>query len=150
MFQVRVLAGLPFLLRPGKNAMTNTRTVVIGYVVLGLLAGLFLEHVLLAVFGNFGPTQPLTRPLWGDWSWSTVIGLGIAAAAGIYLFRTPKTHDVSLEIAAELRKVSWPSMPETRAATIAVIVASIISALLLGLFDVFWQFLTDKIQNPSL
>ena len=36
------------------------------------------------------------------------------------------------------------------AATIAVIVASIISAVLLGLFDVLWQFLTDKIQNPTL
>ena len=143
MFQVRVLAGLPF-------AMTNTRLVAIGYVVLGLLAGLFLEHVLLIVFGAFAPTQPLTRPLWGDWSWSSVIGLGIAAGAAIYLWKTPKTHDASLEIAAELRKVTWPSLAETRAATIAVIVASLIAAVLLGLFDVFWQFLTDKIQNPSL
>jgi len=46
--------------------MTNTRLVVIGYVVLGLLTGLFLEHVLLVVFGVFGPTQPLTRPLYND------------------------------------------------------------------------------------
>jgi preprotein translocase subunit SecE len=130
--------------------MTNTRLVAIGYVVLALLAGLFLEHVLLVVFGAFAPTQPLTRPLWGDWTWSSVIGLGIAAGAGIYLWRTLKTHDASLEIAAELRKVTWPSLAETRAATIAVIVASLIAAVLLGLFDVFWQFLTDKIQNPSL
>ena len=46
--------------------------------------------------------------------------------------------------------MSWPGVPETRAATIAVIVASLIAAVLLGLFDVFWQFLTDKIQNPTL
>jgi len=130
--------------------MTNTRLVVIGYVVLGLLTGLFLEHVLLIAFGIFGPTQPLTRPLYNDWTWCSFIGLGIAAAAGIYLWKTLKTHDVSLEIAAELRLVKWPSLAETRAATIAVIVASLIAAVLLGLFDVFWQFLTDKIQNPSL
>ena len=130
--------------------MTNTRLVAIGYVVLGLAAGLFLEHVLLAVFGSFGPTQPLTRPLAGEWTWCTVIGLGIAAAAAIVLWTQPKTHEVSLEIATELRKVSWPSFPETRAATIAVIVASLIAAVLLGLFDVLWQFLTDKIQNPTL
>jgi preprotein translocase subunit SecE len=130
--------------------MTNTRLVAIGYVVLALATGLFLEHVLLVAFGAFGPTQPLTRPLAGDWTWCTVIGLAIAAAASLWLWFTPKTHDVSLEIAAELRKVSWPSLPETRAATIAVIVASIIAAVLLGLFDVFWQFLTDKIQNPTL
>jgi preprotein translocase subunit SecE len=130
--------------------MTNSRLVVIAYVVLGLTAGLFLEHVLLAVFGAFAPTQPLTRPLMGDWSWATMMGLAIAAAAAIVLWRTPKTHDTSLEIAAELRKVSWPSLAETRAATIAVIVASVVSALLLGFFDVLWQFLTDKIQNPTL
>ncbi|MGZ6141785.1 MAG: preprotein translocase subunit SecE [Myxococcales bacterium] len=130
--------------------MTNTRLVLFGYIALALAAGFFLEHVALAAFGSFGPTQPLTRPLAGDWTWCTVIGLAVVAAAALYLWFTPKTHEVSLEIAAELRKVSWPSWAETRAATIAVIVASIIAALLLGMFDVFWQFLTDKIQNPTL
>jgi preprotein translocase subunit SecE len=130
--------------------MTNTRIAAIGYVVLAIAAGLFLEHVLLAVFGTFGPTQPLTRPLAGDWTWCTVIGLGLTGATAVYFWLNPRTHEVSLEIVAELRKVSWPSFAETRAATIAVIVASVISAVLLGLFDVFWQFLTDKIQNPTL
>ena len=131
--------------------MTNSRVVVIGYVVLGLALGLFLEHVLIALFGAFSATQPLTRPLIGDsWTWSTILGLALAAVTAIVLWRKPKTHDASLEIAAELRKVSWPSMAETRAATIAVIVASIVAAVLLGLFDVLWQFLTDKIQNPTL
>ena len=130
--------------------MTNTRIAAIGYVVLAIATGLFLEHVLLAVFGAFGPTQPLPRPLAGDWTWCTVIGLGLTGATAVYLWLNPRTHEVSLEIVAELRKVSWPSFAETRAATIAVIVASVISAVLLGLFDVFWQFLTDKIQNPTL
>jgi preprotein translocase subunit SecE len=130
--------------------VTNSRLVAIGYVVLGLLAGLFLEHVLLAVLGSFGPTQPLTRPLYNDWTWCSIIGLAIVAGVGIYLWKNPKTHKLSLEIVEELRKVSWPSLAETRAATIAVIVASIIAAVLLGLFDVLWQYLTDRIQNPSL
>ena len=130
--------------------MTNTRIVQIGLVVLAILAGLFLEHVLLAGFGAWSVTQPLTRPLWNDWTWSSFIGLGISVAAAIYLWVTPKTRDVAIDIVAELREVSWPSQPETRAATVAVIVASLIAAALLGLFDVCWQFLTDKIQNPSL
>ena len=130
--------------------MTNTRLIAIGYVVLGIATALFLEHVLLLVFGAFGPTQPLTRPLLGEWTWSTVIAFALCAGTAIWLWKNPKTHTVSTEIASELRKVSWPGFAETRAATIAVIIASIISAVLLGLFDVFWQFLTDKIQNPTL
>ena len=131
--------------------MTNSRMVAIGYVVLGIPAGLFLEQVFVQVFGAFTATQPLVHGFGdSDWTWCRVFGLGIAAAVCIYLWTKPKTHDVSLEIASELRKVSWPSIPETRAATIAVIVASVISAILLGCFDLLWQFLTDKIQNPTL
>jgi preprotein translocase subunit SecE len=130
--------------------MTNTRIIAIGYVVLAIAAGLFLEHVFLATFGNFSPTQPLTRPLWSEWTWCSIIGLGLAGATALYLWVNPKTQEVSMEIAGELRKVSWPSFAETRAATIAVIVASMIAAVLLGLFDVLWQFVTDKIQNPTL
>jgi preprotein translocase subunit SecE len=130
--------------------MTNQRLVGVGYIVLALLTGFFLEHVLLAAFGTFGITQPLTRPLTGDWTWSSIIGLLVAFGTAFYLWSNPKTREVSFEIAAELRKVSWPGLAETRAATLAVIVASLIAAALLGLFDVLWQFLTDKIQNPTV
>src|SRR5260370_35998602 len=112
--------------------MTNTRLVAIGYVVLALAAGLFLEHVLLAVFGSFAPTQPLTRPLAGDWSWSTIIGLGLAPGAAAYLWLNPKTYQTSLEIAAERRKGSWPSPAQTRAATVAGTLASLIAAAPIG------------------
>ncbi len=130
--------------------MTNTRIAAVGYVVLALAAGLWLEHVLLAVFGNFGPTQPLTRPLAGEWTWCTIIGLGLTGATALYLWTNPRTHQVSMEIVAELRKVSWPSFAETRAATVAVVVFSLIAAIVLGFFDAAWQYFTDKIQNPRL
>src|SRR4051812_46448015 len=103
MFQVRVLAGLPIA---SGDPMSNKTLVASGYVLLALVTGVFLEHVLLAVFGSFGPTQPLTRPLAGDWTWSTLIGLGLTFGAALYFWLNPRTHEVSMEIAVELRKVS--------------------------------------------
>ena len=139
--------------------MSNNRLVAVSYVVCALLAGIFLEHLLLAGFSLFSATQPLTTtmaqiPLGPgdpkDFSWATLIGLAVAFGGAWYLWKKPESNAFSMEIASELRKVSWPSIEETRAATIAVIVARVIAAVLLGLFDVFWQFLTDKIQNPTL
>ena len=139
--------------------MTNNRLVAFSHVVFALLVGTFLEHVLFAVFRLFSATQPLTNTMFQlplgpgdpkDFSWAAIIGLGIGIGGFAWLWKKPESHTVSMEIAAELRKVTWPSLEETRAATIAVIVASLIAAVLLGLFDVFWQFLTDKIQNPTL
>jgi preprotein translocase subunit SecE len=132
--------------------MTNTRIVVVGLIVLALLTGLFLEQVLWEVFRAIPATHFMTTGIAGSSSWtpSTLLGLGIAFAAAGYAWLNQKARTVSHEIVAELRKVSWPSIPETRAATVAVIVASLIAAVLLGVFDVLWQFLTDKIQNPSL
>jgi preprotein translocase subunit SecE len=136
--------------------MSNNRIVAVGYLVLAVLAGIFLQEVFLKVFAIASATQPMTteHDFLGyeklRWSYCTLIGLGIAFSAGAGMYRSARMHEVSLEIVAELRKVTWPSAVETRAATVAVIVASLIAACLLGLFDVFWQFLTDKIQNPSL
>jgi preprotein translocase subunit SecE len=41
--------------------------------------------------------------------------------------------------------VTWPSLRETRAATIAVIVASAIAAVVLGVFDLVWSWLSAKV-----
>jgi preprotein translocase subunit SecE len=132
--------------------MTNTRIVVVGLIGLALLTGLFLEHVLWEVFRAIPATHFMTNGIAGSDSWTpcTFLGLGIAFGAAAYAWTNQKARTVSNEIVAELRKVSWPSLQETKAATIAVIVASLIAAVLLGVFDVLWQFLTDKIQNPSL
>jgi len=132
--------------------MTNTRIVAVGYVVLALVTGIFLEHLLAAIFSMWGVTQPLTTPRFGSdsWTYSSLIGLALSFGTALYLWKRTDTREGSFEIVNELRKVTWPSLVETRAATIAVIVASLVAAVLLGLFDVFWQFLTDKIQNPSL
>jgi preprotein translocase subunit SecE len=118
------------------------RVVAIAYVLAAVALGVFLEKVLELVFGTIGVND---FTVFSDWTLSTVLGFAIAAATAVVVWRIPKTQQVSLEIALELRRVSWPSMRETRAATVAVIVASAVAAVILGVFDLAWSWLSSKI-----
>ena len=80
-----------------------------------------------------------------DWRLTTVLGFAMAAAAAVVVWRTPKTQTVSLEIASELKKVTWPTLRETRAATVAVVVATFVAAVILGLFDYVWAAISSRI-----
>jgi preprotein translocase SecE subunit len=54
---------------------------------------------------------------------------------------------VSSEIVGELARVSWPSRDEIQAATIIVIITSIIASIIVGAFDAAWSSLTDLIYK---
>src|SRR5512146_710736 len=118
------------------------RIVAIAYVVAALALGVVLEKVIELVL-SYARVNDFA--VFGDWSLSTVLGFGIAAIAAVVVWRIPRTQTVSLEVALELQRVTWPSLRETRSATIAVIVASAISAIILGVFDMAWSWLSAKI-----
>jgi preprotein translocase subunit SecE len=118
------------------------RVVAIAYVLAAIAVGVFLEKVLELVFGALGVND---FTVFSDWTLSTILGFAIAAAAAIVVWRIHRTQQLSLEIALELRRVSWPSLRETRAATVAVIVASAVAAVILGVFDLVWSWLSAKI-----
>jgi preprotein translocase subunit SecE len=118
------------------------RIVAIAYVLAALAIGVFLEKVTALVL-TYARVNDFA--VFGDWSLSTVIGFAVAAVVAVVVWRIPKTQTVSLEIALELRRVTWPSLRETRAATVAVIVASFVAAAILGLFDMVWSWLSAKI-----
>jgi preprotein translocase subunit SecE len=51
------------------------------------------------------------------------------------------------EVAAELKKVTWPTGKEVRAATIIVIGMAILAAVVLGTFDLVWAQLTELVYG---
>jgi preprotein translocase subunit SecE len=119
------------------------RIVAIFFVFAAIFLGIFLERVLALVFSY---TRWNDFPIFGDdWTLTTVVGYGIAAVAAVAVWRTPKLHSVSMEVAGELKKVTWPSLRETRAATVAVVLFSFVAAALLGLFDYVWAWLSGRI-----
>jgi preprotein translocase subunit SecE len=118
------------------------RIVAIFYVLAAIVLGVFLEKISALVFSY---SRVNDFAVFGDWTLSTVVGFALAAITAVVVWRYPKTQAVSLEIALELRRVTWPSLRETRAATVAVIVASAIAAVILGVFDFVWSWLSAKI-----
>jgi preprotein translocase subunit SecE len=118
------------------------RFVGIFFVLAAIGAGFFLENVVTKVLASLRVNDPAI--LFG-WNLSTLVGFGVAALAAIVVWRIPRTQTAALEVALELRRVTWPSLRETRAATVAVIVASAIAAVILGLFDFAWSWLSQRI-----
>ncbi len=119
------------------------RMVLIFYVLAALALGVFLEKILGLAFSYARWNDPAV--FGEDWTLTTVLGFALAVAAGLVVWRMPKTQTVSLEVAGELKKVTWPTLRETRAATVAVVVATAIAAVILGAFDSLWSWLSGKI-----
>jgi preprotein translocase subunit SecE len=59
-------------------------------------------------------------------------------AAAFYLGSNKERHEYFLAAIGELRKVTWPSMPDTRRMTLIVCVVVGIFAVILAIFDFVW------------
>jgi preprotein translocase subunit SecE len=112
------------------------RYVAIFYVLAAIAFAKFFEKIAALGFSyaRFNDATVLVE----GWTVSTAIGFVVAAALAVVIWRIPRTQTVSLEIALELKRVTWPSLRETRASTVAVVVASFIAAIVLGIFDFIW------------
>ena len=93
-----------------------------------------------------------------DWIWgyfatapseskiSVVAAIG-AGVVGIIMYRNDRIYHLANEVTSELKKVTWPTAKEVRTATFTVIVMAIISAIILGLFDLVWTTLTEMVYG---
>jgi preprotein translocase subunit SecE len=93
-----------------------------------------------------------------DWVWgyvatspsestlSLIAAVG-AVVTGVTLYRNDRVYNLANEVASELKKVTWPTAKEVRAATIVVIVMAIVSATILGVFDLVWANLTELVYG---
>jgi preprotein translocase subunit SecE len=126
--------------------MNLQRFVNIGYVLVGLLSWVIGS----SLFGWLMDliSRDFDRPLIGtDFARSDLLGLICGLSAGIALKLNRNVNTWALEVANELKKVTWPSWDETRMSTVVVIITSIIAALILGSFDALWAFLSSAIYS---
>ena len=60
-----------------------------------------------------------------------------------------RLRDYFTEARAELRKVSWPTIKETRMTSIAVVILVIVMAIFLGLVDLGFTRLIALVLSPG-
>jgi preprotein translocase subunit SecE len=70
-----------------------------------------------------------------DWQVTSLVGYLLAVGLVVGTWFNPKSHDIAIDIASELMKVTWPTWSETRASTVAVVVASFVAAVILFCID---------------
>ncbi len=113
-----------------RSGIDPKRLVIIFYLVAGVILALFLEHLLSSIWAQFGlPDPEFIEGL--QWRATTILGVILSLVAVIVCYLHPRIHRLSLEVASELMKVTWPSWAETRVSTVAVVVASLVAAIIL-------------------
>ncbi|WP_373049574.1 preprotein translocase subunit SecE [Vulgatibacter sp.] len=120
--------------------MSNQRLLAMALVFLTACAAYVMTKLADAILVATGAGNP---EVFGGLTLAVLIGVGLAAVLGIVGWMNSKVQDVGQDVAAELRKVTWPTWPEIRAATGAVVVATLVAAVLLGVMD----FLGAKVMS---
>jgi preprotein translocase subunit SecE len=125
--------------------MSTQRILLLSYLVLGVLVSLVFQDIFLNL-GNFSALDFLhTEVAKTPGFWSYVLGFALGGGIGIFCWRDPRVKEPATQVVEELQRVTWPTFAETRAATWAVIVATLVCAVLLGLFDYGWGAVTAQI-----
>lgn len=119
--------------------MSNQRLLAMGFIVIGVSVAFVLTKIGGLGLGWAGVAD---ADIFGGIRLSVLLGVAITAGLAVVAWMNPKVQEAGQGVAAELRKVTWPTWPEIRAATLAVLVFSVVAAVLLGVMD----FLSSKVM----
>ena len=118
----------------------------LGFVLAGLLTWVATSPLVASGMMLISPN--LDRGLIGArFSISDAVGLLCGVAVTLVLWFNRKVNQLGMEIAGELRNVTWPSWAETRVSTIVVIVTTLVVSLILGVFDAVASAVTGIIYS---
>jgi len=128
--------------RPGAGTRTLglERYVQFGFILGGGVLFWLLDKIILLVWD-----------VWAEPPTTVVTAIAFASAVGVAigLYFHPKLNQLAMEVGGELSKVTWPTRKETSAATVVVLVTSVIAAVYLGVLDFFWSAITDLIYQTK-
>jgi len=123
-----------------------SKYVKLAFVFTGILAWVLFSKLFHSLFQLVNPNWD--RFLLGQqFTVSDLLGLLAGAGALFAMWFNERVNVLGLEIATELKRVTYPNWPETKTSTIVVIITTIVVSLILGLFDYIWASITSLIYG---
>lgn len=117
--------------------------VALGFIFISLVVSFVLSHSLHWLFLTLGI---IDSPILGDqFTLTTLVSAVLSFGTGFFTWRHPHINMLAQEVVAELKKVTWPSAAETRAATVVVILTSMAVSAVLGFFDLGFNWVMERI-----
>lgn len=120
-----------------------SRYVILSFVALGMLLWMLIGKGLGALWETLKWNN--LRILGDKLTLTDLIGFGFGALLVLFLMRHEGITRLAEEISSEMKKVTWPTKAELKAATIVVIIFVFVMSFILGLMDAFWSKLTSWI-----
>jgi preprotein translocase SecE subunit len=104
------------------------------YILCGLLILYTVYHISMAIGEYTGYSEkyeiwPLAAKLFS---------VGFLAIIAHFFVRGAPDREYHAHVVSELRKVKWPSMPDTKRMTTVVVIVVCIFAVILTIFDLVW------------
>jgi preprotein translocase subunit SecE len=130
--------------------MTISKWVNLVFACVAILSFIVFDKALEWIWAVWGQSLPVDHQIIGSsLTLTTLLGLGMAVGLTLYLYRKPGTFSYMSEVVAELQRVTWPTMDETKRSTLVVIVFTILLSAYLAVFDWVWKIVTDFIISPG-
>lgn len=120
---------------------TNSKYVTLAFIATAALIGFTLAALLQAMSGAFAVIAKLSNyDMFKH-------GLPVAIAFGLffYLQFNKNVLNWTEEVIAEIKKIVWPPIKDTRAMTVIVIIMVFISSLIISVFDIFSGFALNQL-----
>ncbi len=112
------------------------------FVLGGFMGAWVLANMTFALWDTIWAYWPQSVPRAAEMT-SNLIGIGIALLGTIYAWRRKDWFKFCTEVVVEISQVTWPTRSETRAATVVVIVMTLISSTILWGMDRLWSTITN-------
>lgn len=127
-----------------RAGMDRQRLIVISYLVFGIVLALFFGHMFELALAALGVKNAQIVEGLAELKLANLLGFGLAGALAAWAWTNPRVKALSNEVAEELMRVTWPSWDETRASTIAVVIASLVAAVILfGMDSLSYKLMVD-------